>query len=182
MDLTEFLEIMKTIPKPEFIDKLCKYNENLIYFEKLATIGYFKLLSPIQIYHLFTTACGHESIDIATLLYSNGIDKDAVKEFMINFLAEVGESNEYVIFRWIWEKNDINFSNEELENCFIKILKTNNLEFADWFYSLNLLNINNENIKNKLANEILNIANDYQTYLTAKWICKKYASQHINII
>jgi hypothetical protein len=154
MDLTEFLEIMSTIPKPDFVDNLCKFNENLIYIEKLATIGYFKLLSPIQIYHLFTTACGYESIDIAILLYSNGIDKDAVKEFMINFLAEVSEPNEYVLFRWIWEKNDINFTKEEIEECFIKILKKNNLEFADWFFSLNLINIKDNNIKNKLANEI----------------------------
>ena len=174
MDFYEFLEIMKTIPKPDFIDNLCKNNQNLVHLEKIATIGYFKLLNPIQIYHLFTTACGYESVDIAMLLYMNDIDKDAVKEFMINFLAEVGGNTEYVLFRWIFEKNEINFTKEEFEECFVKILKVNNLEFADWIYSLNFINIKNDKIKNQLAIELLSIANNNQSFLTAKWICEKY--------
>lgn len=154
MNFFEFVEIMKTIPKPEEIDILCRTNINLNYLEKLASLGYFKLLSPIQIYHLFTTACGYESIDIAMLLYQNNIDLDAVKEFMINYLSEVAQESEYVLFRWIWEKNEIVFNQEEIEECFIKILKVNNLEFADWYYSQGKINIKNENIKKNIKRNI----------------------------
>lgn len=174
MDFFEFVEIMKTIPKPEQIDLLCKSNTNLNYLEKLASEGYFKLLSPIQIYHLFTTACGYESIDIAMLLYSNGIDKDCVKEFMINFFAEVAQESEYVLFRWIWEKHNIVFNQEELEECFVKILKANNLEFADWFYSLGKINIQNEQFRQLVSEEVLANAESHIQYQTAKWICEKY--------
>ena len=44
------------------------------------------------------------------LLYKNNIDIEGVKELMLNFMAEVGSNSEYVIFRWIWEKKQINFT------------------------------------------------------------------------
>jgi len=170
----EFLQIMEKIPKINDIDELCKNNNNLIYLNYLSSLGYFKLLCPIQKYHLFSTACAHNSIDIAILLYKNNIDFYALKEFMLNYLAVNSSDSDYVIFRWIWEKKQIIFSNEDNIDFLIKILKAGNLEFIEWFCSLNIINYSNINIKNKIINEVLNFANSQKDYLVAKFISKKY--------
>jgi hypothetical protein len=174
MDFFEFLEIMKNLPTQNEIDKLCQSNINFFYLEYLATCGYFKLLNPVQKYHLFSTACAYESIDIAILLYKNQVDIEGVKGLMLNFLAEVGTNSEYVLFRWIWEKNEIEFDKKDILECFIKILKTNNLEFAEWFFSLDIIDFSNYELKNKIGNEVLEDANTHDDYLIAKLICEKY--------
>lgn len=174
MDFFEFIEIMNQIPKPEQINELCKSNLNFEYLDNLASFGYFKLLSPIQKYHLFATACAYESVDIAILLYKNDIDMEGVKELMINFMSEVGSSSEYVIFRWLWEKNLINFNQDEIVECLIKILKSGNIEFTEWFCSLNLINWNDPLIKKKIADEFLNNIELKKEYIIAKFICEQY--------
>ena len=181
MNFFEFLEIMKNIPSPNDIDILCKSNENFYYLDNLTSQGYFKLLTPIQKYHLFTTACAYESVDIAMLLYKNNIDIEAVKEFMLNFMAEVGENSEYVMFRWLWEKKEINFSKEDNIECFIKILKSGNLEFIEWFFSLNIIDLFDQTIKKKIFNEILECANSYDDYMIGKVICEEYLKKYIII-
>ena len=123
----KLIEIIKNIPTLEQIDELCKYNTFLSPIENLSSQGYFKLLTPIQKYHLFATACAHESVDIAMLLYKNDIDMKGVKELMLNYMVEVGSDSDYIIFRWIWEKNQINFTKNEITDCLIKILKSGNL-------------------------------------------------------
>ena len=175
MDFFEFIELMKNIPKPTDIDELCKSNFNYLLIEKLASWEYFKLLSPIQKYHLFTTACAHNSIDIAILIYKQDIDLEGVKELMLNYLVEVAGNTEYVIFRWLWEQKQIIFTTEELEYCFIQILNSTNLEFAEWFWSLNLININTIEFRNKIGFEILNNVDSREDYGIAAWICTKYS-------
>ena len=174
-DFFEFIKIMNNIPKPDQIDELCKSNENFFYLDNLSSQGYFKLLTPIQKYHLFATACVYDSIDIAMLLYKNDIDMEGVKELMLNFMAEVGSNSEYVIFRWIWEKNQIDFSKDEIDNCFIKILKSGNLEFVEWFCSLSyLIDWNDKEIKARIGSEVLEFTDSVEDYLVAKFICEKY--------
>jgi hypothetical protein len=174
-DFFEFIEIMKNIPKPHQIDELCKCNFNFIYLDNLASQGYFKLLTPIQKYHLFSTACAYESVDIAMLLYKNDIDLEGVKGLMMNFLAEVGSNPEYVIFRWIWEKNQINFISDEIDECLIKILKSGNLEFIEWFcLQPNIINWDNNNLKTRIINEVLEFADTKEDYIVAKYICEQY--------
>ncbi len=178
MDFFEFLEIMKSIPKPDEIDNLCKSNINYFYLDNLASQGYFKLLSPIQKYHLFATACAYESVDIAMLLYKNDIDLEGVKELMLNFLAEVGSNSEYVIFRWLWEKNEIIFNQEEINDCFIKILKSSNLEFVEWMCSQNnLINWEDSLIKERIINEVFENADCLDDYKIAKIICEQYLAR-----
>ena len=43
MDLFEFIEIIKQIPKPNEVDELCKNNIYYPVIEKLVSIEYFKL-------------------------------------------------------------------------------------------------------------------------------------------
>jgi hypothetical protein len=175
MDFFEFIEIIKNIPKPDDIDELCKSNVNFCYLDNLAILGYFKLLTPIQKYHLFATACAYESIDIAMLLYKNDIDMEGVKELMLNFMAEEGSNSEYVIFRWIWEKKYINFTQEELNDCFIKILKSGNLEFVEWFCSQpNTIDWNDNKIKERIAIEVLEYSDSKKDFMIAKYICEQY--------
>lgn len=178
MNFLEFIKIMENIPKPDQIDELCKSNKNFSYIDNLASQGYFKLLTPIQKYHLFVTACAYESIDIAILLFNNDIDMEGVKELMINFMGEVGSNSEYVIFRWIWEKNLIKFSLDEITNCLIKILKSGNFEFIEWFSSVeNIIDWNDENFRKKLSVEFFecdNCDNCTKDYKIAKFICEKY--------
>jgi hypothetical protein len=148
--------------------------------DNLASIGYFKLLTPIQKYHLFATACAYKSIDIAMLLYKNDSDMEGVKGLMLNFMVEIGSDFEYVIFRWIWEKNNIDFTKDELDNCFIKILKSENLEFIEWFCSLpNIIDWNDNYLKSRIVNEVLEFANSKEYYIISKYICEQY-NQHIS--
>ena len=177
--LWQFIEIMKLIPLPNQIDELCKSNLNLPIIEKLASGGYFKLLSSIQIYHLFVTACGYESVDIAMVLYNNSIDMDALKEFIVNFFTEVGGNSEYIMFRWIWEKNQIQFSPDELELCFINIIKTANIEFIEWFCGLNMIDLDSLNIKQFISGEILSNASSYLDYKVSQCICSLYLQKQI---
>lgn len=180
MDFFEFIEIMKNIPKPDEIDELCKSNVNFCYLNNLSSQGYFKLLSPIQKYNLFSTACAYESVDIAMLLYKNDLDMEGVKELMLNFMAEVGSNCEYVIFRWIWEKNQINFNQNELNDCFIKILKSRNLEFIEWFCSQSkIIDWNNNAIKERVGLEVLENLDSKEDFMIAKYICEKYMCNNI---
>lgn len=175
MDFFEFIELMKNIPVPDQIDELCKSNTNFIYLDKLASYGYFKLLTPIQKYHLFATACAYESVDIAMLLYKNDIDMEGVKELMLNFMSEVGSNSEYVIFRWIWEKKQVNLSQDEINDCLINIFKSGNMEFAEWFCSQsNLIDWNNNNLKQRIINEVLECLKSKDDYMVAKFICEQY--------
>lgn len=170
----EFIKIMKNIPTFAQVEELTESNENLPYIEKLASLGYFKLLDPEQIYHLFVNACVYESVDIALLLYKNNIDLIGVKEFMCNYLIEFGTNSDYFIFRWVWEKEHINFTSEEKINCFIKILKSNNLEFAEWFRFNSNIDIHEPINKHKIAWEVLSNANTKQDFLTNKFISEQY--------
>jgi hypothetical protein len=175
MDFFEFIEIIKNIPKPDEIDELCKSNINFNYLDNLASNGYFKLLSPIQKYHFFSTACAYESIDIAMLLYKNDIDMNGVKELMLNFMVEVGSNCEYVLFRWIWEKNQINFTQDELNDCFIKILKSRNLEFIEWIFSQSdIINLKDNDIKKRIAFEVLEYSDTKEDFEIAKYICEQF--------
>lgn len=174
MDFFEFIELMKVIPKPNDVDELCKSNLNYLLVYRLASWDYFKLLTPIQRYHLFATACAYDSIDIAMLIYKQLIDLEAVKELMLNYLVEVGSNTEYVIFRWIWEQKQIIFTADELEYCFIQILKSSNLEFAEWFYYLNIVDISSDSFKSKIGIEVLNNLASKDEYNMACWICSKY--------
>ena len=174
-EFIEFIEIMKNIPKPDDIDELCKSNINYYYLDNLASQGYFKLLCPIQKYHLFSTACAYESVDIAMLLFKNNLDMEGVKGLMLNFMAEVGSNCEYVIFRCIWEKNQINFTQEEINDCFIKILKSGNLEFVEWFCSQsNIIDWNDKSIRERIVFEVLEYFDCIEDFLIAKYICEKY--------
>ena len=170
----KFMTSIKSIPTIEQIDNLTKSNENFNKFEFIESQGYFKLLNPIQKYHLFVTACSHDSIDIAMLIFNNDIDLEGVKELMLKYLVPVGGNTEYMIFRKIWEKKLINFNLEEIEEIFFLILKTSNLEFVEWFCSLNLININDDKIKEKIGSDILANAVDYQDFMVSKFICSLY--------
>lgn len=171
----KLIEIMKSIPTLEQMDELCKYNIFLSPIENLSSQGYFKLLTRIQKYHLFATACAHESVDIAMLLYKNDIDMEGVKELMLNYMAEVGSDSNYIIFRWIWEKNQINFTIDEITDCLIKILKSRNLEFIEWFCSLaNTVDWYNSILKERIGNEVLEFADSKKDYMVAKYICEQY--------
>jgi hypothetical protein len=170
----KFMMIMKTIPTIGQIDNLTKSNINLGIFESLQSQGYFKLLCPIQKYHLFVSACSHDSIDIAMLIFNNNIDLEGVKELMLNYLAEVGGSIEYVIFRNIWEKNVINFDYDEIKEIFFSILKSSNLEFIEWFCSLNLINFNDNKIKEQIGYDIIGKAENHHDFVVAKFICSQF--------
>lgn len=179
-DFVKFMMIMKNIPTLQQIDNLTKSNKNLKIFESLQSQGYFKLLSPIQKYHLFVSACSHNSIDIAMLIFNNDVDLEGVKELMLNYFIQICSNTEYIIFRKIWEKNIINFNTEEIEEIFFSILKCSNLEFVEWFCSLNLININDNRIQNKIASDVLANANNYDDYIIAKFICSLYIQKKIH--
>lgn len=166
-----FMEIMKELPTLQQLDEYCKNDSYIGLFEYLESIEYFKLLTPIQKYHLFTTACGHNSYLIAKILYNNDIDYEGLIVFMINYFAEIGQNNEFNMFKWIWSFGKIQLSIDEENECFIKILKSGNLDFAQWFYSLKLININSEKLKNRIYNEFLLNANCYIDYKISHWIC-----------
>jgi hypothetical protein len=171
----EFMKILKSIPTIEQIDELVKSNTNLCFFEFLKTNGYFKLLDPIQKYHLFVTACSYNSIDIAMLILNcPDIDLEGVKELMLNYLVKVGTNVEYIIFRKIWEKNIIHFNQEKIEEIFFSIFKTLNLKFIEWFCSLNQIDLKNQRIKNKISNEILSNAVSKSDFEICKFICSIY--------
>ena len=180
----KLIEIMRSIPMLEQMDELCKYNINFQPIENLASQGYFKLLTPIQKYHLFATACAHASIDIVMLLYKNDIDMEGVKELMLNYMAEVGSDSEYIIFRWIWEKNEINFTKDEIDDCLIKIFKSGNLEFVEWFCSLsnpNIIDWNDSDLKKRIGYEVLEFVDSKEDYIIAKYICEQYMKNNIHI-
>lgn len=170
----EFMMVLKSIPTVAQIDEWAKYNKNLYFFEFLQSNGYFKLLTPIQKYNLFATACSHNSVDIAMLIFNNDIDLEGVKELLLNYLVQVGTNVEYVIFRKIWEINIIHFNLEEIEEIFFSILKTSNLEFVEWFCSLNPVDLKNKRIKEKIGYEILENAVNASDFAVAKFICSKY--------
>lgn len=177
----EFMMILKSIPSVSQVDELAKCNSNLNFFEFLKSNGYFKLLDSIQKYHLFVTACSHNSIDIAMLILNcPDIDLEGVKELMLYYLVQVGTDVEYVIFRKIWEKNIIHFSFEEIEEIFFSILKTSNLEFVQWFYSLNQIDLKNQKIKDKISNEILSNAESKSDFEIGKFICSLYLDMYKN--
>jgi hypothetical protein len=177
----EFMMILKSIPTIIQIDDWAKSNTNLYFFEFIQSNGYFKLLDPIQKYHLFVTACSHNSIDIAMLILNHtDIDLEGVKELMLNYLVQVGTNIEYVIFRKIWEKNLIHFHPEEIEEIFFSILKTYNLEFVEWFCSLNQIDFNNHRIKEKIGNEILANVESKSDFEIGKFICSMYLEIYNN--
>lgn len=173
----EFIQIMKSIPTLKQITELTHTNTNLFFFEFLKSSGYFNLLDKEQKYHLFVEACSHDSIDIAMLIFSTSIDLEGVKEFMKNYLAQVAASTEYMIFRKIWEKNVIQFNQEEIEEMFFHILCSSNLEFIEWFYSLNLIHLNDTRIKEKIGWDILDKASNNDDYRKAIFICSQYIKQ-----
>lgn len=172
----EFVNIIKSIPTIEQVDELTKLNQNLYFFEFLKSFGYFDLLDKEQKYHLFTSACSYDSIDIAMLIFDCGIDLEGVKEFMINYLIQVGGNSEYVIFRKLWEKNIFEFNPNEIEEIFLSILKSSNLEFVQWFYSLNLINLMDSKIKNKIGYDVLEKASTNEDFQVAKFICSYYSN------
>lgn len=178
MNFFDFLEIIKNLPKPNQIDELCESDDNFNLLKNLASWGYFKLLSPTQKYELFVTACAHESVDIAMLLYNNDIDMIGVKNLMMNFMAEVGSNSEYVIFRWIWENNSISFNKDEINDCFIKILKSANLDFIKWFGSQSI-DWNDSNLKIRIGNEVLNHVDLNYDYNVAKYVCEQYRNNYL---
>ncbi len=183
MDFFDFLEIMENIPKPQDIDELVKSNENFAYLDMLASEGYFKLLSSMQKYHLFTTACAYQSFDIAILLYKNKINSEALRVFMINFLTEQGSSTDYMVFRWICEKKKIIFSQEEIIKCFFNILKSSNVEFVEWFCSSDLvkqIDLLDLDVKQQIGLEILSNAESHSDYQIGKIICEKYKNTNAN--
>lgn len=171
----EFMMILKSIPTMAQVDEWAKSNLNLNYFEFLKSQGYFKLLDPVQKYHLFTTACSHDAVDIAMLIFNyTDIDLEGVKELMLNYLVQVGTDTEYIIFRKIWEKNKIHFNPEEIEEIFFSILKTSNLEFIQWLFHLNLIDLSDKKIKDKIGYEILTKAETNSDFEVAKFINSIY--------
>ena len=181
MNFIEFMNIMKKIPTYTDIDNLCKDDNNYDFICSFAHHRYFTLLSPEQIYNLFTTACSHDAIEISKILFKQNIDLVGVKNLMLNYMSEVGSETEYLLFKWIWETRKIIFTNNEINECFINILKTRNMEFIQWFYSLDLINLTN--IKNDIANKVLENATNTDQFIVASWICWQYQnSNSINTI
>ena len=176
----EFMQIIKSIPTVKEITELTHTNTNLFLFEFLKSSGYFNLFDPIQKYHLFVEACSYNSIDIAMLIFSTSIDLEGVKEFMLNYLVQVATSTEYMIFRKIWEKNIIQFNQEEIEEMFFHILDSSNLEFIEWFCSLNLIDLKDTRIKQKIGYEILENAKTSSDFLVAKFINSIYLEIYKN--
>lgn len=173
----KFMKIMEHIPTISQVSELTHDNRNLFFLKFLQTQGYFNLLDPIQKYYLFIEACTYNSINIAILIFSNLNDLDGVKEFMLNYLAQVGTETEYKIFRKIWEKNILQFNQEEIEELFFNILKTSNIEFIKWFYSLNLINLTNVRIRERIHLEILMNASNNDDYKTIIFIFSQYVIQ-----
>jgi len=103
----KFLQTMSTLPTPQQLDEYCKNDCYIGLFEHLESIEYFKLLSPIQKYHLFSTACGYDCELISKILYKNDIDIEGLKVFMINYCAEEGQNNEYKMYKRIWSDGKI---------------------------------------------------------------------------
>ena len=177
----EFIMILKSIPTMTQVYEWTKYNSNLNFFEFLQSYGYFKLLDPIENYHLFVSACSNDSIDIAMLILNHtNIDLEGVKELMLNYLVQVGTNVEYVIFRKIWEKNIIQFSLEEIEEIFLSILKTSNIEFVQWYCSLNLIDLKNKRIKDKINNQIMVDDEFTKNIDIRKFICSLYLEIYSN--
>jgi hypothetical protein len=172
--LFQFISIMKSIPTISQVTELTHSNTNLNIFEVLKSQGYFNLLDPIQKYHLFVEACSHDSIDICMLIFSTSIDLEGVKEFMQNYLVQVGTNTEYIIFRKIWEKNIIQFNQQEIEEMFFYILKTSNIDFIEWIFSLNLINLRDNRIKKQIGTEILTNTNNNNDFKIAILICSQY--------
>lgn len=179
-NFNNFINIMSSIPTVENVEYLTKSNENLYFFEILQSNGYFKLLDPIQKYDLFVSACCNDSIDIAMLILKNEIDLEGLKEFMKNYLAIVGTSTEYIIFRKVWEKNIVCFNKFEIEELFFTILKTFNLEFIEWFFSLKLIDLHDEMIKQKIGCDVLNDIENKEDFIVAKFICLQYMTLNDN--
>jgi hypothetical protein len=172
--LFQFISIMKSIPTISQVTELTHSNTNLNIFEVLKSQGYFNLLDPIQKYHLFVEACSHDSIDICMLIFSTSIDLEGVKEFMQNYLVQVGTNTEYIIFRKIWEKNIIQFNQQEIEEMFFNILRTSNIDFIEWVFSLNLINLRDSRIKKQIGCEILTNTNNNNDFKIAMLICSQY--------
>lgn len=173
----EFMQIIKSIPTVKQITELTHTNTNLFFFEFLKSQGYFNLLDIEQKYYLFVEACEYDSIDIAMLIFSTSIDLEGVKNFMQNYLVQVATNIEYMIFRKIWEKNIIQFNQEEIEEMFFYILGSSNLEFIEWFCSLNLIDLNDSRIKEKIGWDILDKASSDNDYKIAIFICSQYIKQ-----
>lgn len=166
------ITILKSIPT---MKQLCT---NIDFFATLNLNGYFNLIDKEQKYNLFVNACLHDSVDIAMEIYETNVDieKEKIKEFMQNYLVMIGSTTEYVIFRKIWEKNHIQFSPEEIDNLFISILKTSNIDFIKWFYSLGLINIKNEKMIKQIGFRILANALNSNDFIVAIFICNIYMS------
>ncbi len=161
----EFMMILKALPTIDELEDLTKSNKNLYFFEFLQTEGYFKLHSPINKYNLFVSACLYGSVDIAMLIFENDVDLESVKGLMLNYLSLTGTETDYIIFKKIWEKNQIYFNEIETETLFFSILKSSNIEFIKWFYSLDLIDFSNIEIKNKIITEIISFGKNKKNFL-----------------
>lgn len=133
----EFMMILKSIPTMAQVDEWAKSNLNLNYFEFLKSQGYFKLLDPVQKYHLFTTACSHDAVDIAMLIFNyTDIDLEGVKELMLNYLVQVGTDTEYIIFRKIWEKIKFILIQKKLKKYFSQYSKLQTWNLFNGYFIL----------------------------------------------
>jgi hypothetical protein len=177
---TKFIQIIKSIPIVKQITELTHTNTNLFFFKFLKSSGYFNLLDPIQKYHLFVEACSYDSIDIAMLIFSTSIDLEGVKEFMQNYLSQVATCTEYLIFRKIWEKNIIQFNQEEIEEMFFQILDSLNIEFIEWFCYRNLIDLKDTRIKEKIGNQILENEETTSDFQVAKFFSSMYLKIYKN--
>ena len=128
------------------LDEIVRFDSCVCIVEKLVELKYFDSFTQDQIYELFSTACGYNCVDIVKVLYFLNLDYKTLNPLMINFMAEVGEYN---LFRWIYEQDNIIFTENEIIDCFYNIIKSGNLEFLEWFYKLQESNLD-KNIINKI--------------------------------
>ena len=156
MDLIAFEELIKKfndnelnnnklpigLPTYRELNELVKFDSNVCYIDELIKMNYFDSFTQDEKYEIFSSACGYSSEDIVKKLYFIGLDYYMLKPLMVNYMAETGEFN---LFKWIYEQDNILFSDYEIDECFFLIVQSGNIEFIKWFYKLGLINLNKNN-------------------------------------
>lgn len=125
----------------EIYYELDEYIENDNFEEIMFMIDIFKnQINQDEIYNLISTVCvklsykdcNQKYYEIFNKLYELQKDHNDLKPLLINFLAQEGEIN---LFKWIYNKKDIQFNKEEYNDCKDYILKSGKIEFINWFNS-----------------------------------------------
>lgn len=106
----------------------------------------YNLLSSVCV-RLTYNDCNNKYYEIFNRLYELQNDHNDLNPLLINFLAQEGEFN---IFRWIYNKGDIYFNEQEYNECKEYVLKSKKIEFINWFNTHISIRKNETNVNNRL--------------------------------